>query len=30
LIDPAFKLEKVKEVYEKVYAFHEAFRIVDE
>lgn len=30
LIDPAYKLEKLKEAYEKVYAFNEAWRIVDE
>jgi len=30
LIDPAYKLEKLKEAQEKVYAMHEAFRLVDE
>jgi len=30
LIDPAYKLEKLTEAYEKVYAFQEAWRLVDE
>jgi hypothetical protein len=30
MIDPAYKLEKMKEAHEKVYAMHEAYRIVDE
>lgn len=30
LIDPAYKLERFKEVNEKVYAFGEAYRIVDD
>jgi len=29
LIDPAYKLERLKEVNEKVYAFGEAYRLVD-
>lgn len=29
LVDPAYKLEKLKEAHEKLYAIHEAFRIVD-
>lgn len=30
MIDPAYKMEKLKEVHEKIYAFHEAYRLVDE
>ena len=30
LIDPAYKLERLKEVNEKVYAFAEAYRLVDD
>jgi hypothetical protein len=30
MIDPAYKMEKVKEVHEKVYAYYEAYRLVDE
>ena len=30
LIDPAFKLEKLKEAHEKNYAFVKAFYLVDE
>jgi hypothetical protein len=29
LVDPAYKLEKLKEAHEKLYAMHEAFREVD-
>jgi hypothetical protein len=29
LVDPAYKLEKLKEAHEKLYAIHEAFREVD-
>ena len=30
MIDPAYKMERMKEATEKVYAFHEAYRLVDE
>jgi hypothetical protein len=30
MIDPAYKLEKLKEVNEKIYAFQEAYRLVDD
>ena len=30
MIDPAYKMEKLKEAYEKVYAYNEAWRIVDQ
>lgn len=30
LIDPAYKMEKMKEAHEKVYAFQTAFQIVEE
>ena len=30
MIDPAYKMEKVKEAHEKVYAYYEAYRLVDE
>ena len=30
LIDPAYKLERLKEAHEKLYAMHEAYRTVDE
>jgi hypothetical protein len=30
MVDPAYKLEKMKEATEKVYAFHEAYRLVDD
>lgn len=30
MIDPAYKLERLKEVNEKVYAFQEAYRLVDD
>ena len=30
MIDPAYKMERMKEAHEKMYAFHEAYRIVDE
>mmetsp|Transcript_42751 Transcript_42751/g.65702 ORF Transcript_42751/g.65702 Transcript_42751/m.65702 type:complete len:483 (+) Transcript_42751:287-1735(+) len=30
LIDPAYKMEKLKEAHEKVYALHEAYRLVEE
>ena len=29
LVDPAYKLERLKEVHEKLYAMHEAYRAVD-
>jgi len=29
LVDPAYKLERVKEAHEKLYAMHESFRAVD-
>ena len=29
LVDPAYKLEKLKEAHEKLYAMHEAYREVD-
>lgn len=29
LVDPAYKLERLKEAHEKLYAIHEAFREVD-
>jgi len=29
LVDPAYKLERLKEAHEKLYAMHEAFREVD-
>jgi hypothetical protein len=29
LVDPAYKLEKLKEAHEKAYAMHESFRAVD-
>jgi len=29
MIDPAYKLEKMKEAHEKVYAFQEAYRLVE-
>jgi len=29
LVDPAYKLEKIKEAHEKLYAMHEAYREVD-
>jgi hypothetical protein len=29
LVDPAFKMEKMKEAHEKLYAMHEAYREVD-
>lgn len=29
LVDPAYKLEKTKEAYEKLYALHEAYKEVD-
>jgi hypothetical protein len=30
MVDPAYKLEKMKEAHEKVYAYHEAYKIIDE
>jgi hypothetical protein len=30
LIDPAYKMEKMKEAHEKVYAFQTAFQIVED
>ena len=30
MIDPAYKLEKLKEAHEKIYAFQEAYRLVDD
>lgn len=30
MIDPAYKMERMKEATEKIYAFHEAYRLVDE
>lgn len=30
LVDPAYKLERMKEAHEKAYAYYEAYRIVDE
>jgi hypothetical protein len=30
MVDPAYKMERMKEATEKVYAFHEAYRLVDE
>lgn len=30
LIDPAFKLDKMREAHEKVYAFHEAYRLIEQ
>jgi hypothetical protein len=30
LVDPAYKMERMKEAHEKAYAFHEAYKIVDE
>jgi len=30
MIDPAYKMEKMKEAHEKVYAFHQAYTLVDE
>lgn len=29
LVDPAYKLERLKEAHEKLYALHESFREVD-
>ncbi len=29
LVDPAYKLERLKEAHEKLYAMHEAYREVD-
>ena len=29
-MDPAYKMERMKEATEKIYAFHEAYRIVDQ
>lgn len=29
LVDPAYKLERLKEAHEKLYAMHEAYRAVD-
>ena len=29
LVDPAYKLERLKEAHEKLYAMHESFREVD-
>lgn len=29
LVDPAYKLERLKEAHEKLYAMHEAFKAVD-
>ena len=30
MIDPAYKMEKMKEAHEKVYAFQEAYRLVEQ
>lgn len=30
LIDPAYKMEKMKEAHEKVYAFQQAFALVED
>ena len=29
LVDPAYKLERLKEAHEKLYAMHEAYRAID-